>query len=359
MSKQKQFKAIFKAFAVESLRNKLEVFFTIFFPIIFLIIFGTLYGGNTFTEDTPDMGIGIYLTEYSSDMENTLKENLPYYVIMYDDLDSMDEAIKNGDVTAGVVISSEKVSVLYVEGDMQKNSDMSMMAAIVENVVEKAVNDFTDIIEVVEIPEGIDGKIATDFDYLLSGIIALSILNAGMFSIMNLFGRYQEKGVLSRISVTPINPSTFLLSSTLVRLLMSYISVALVMFLSFAFFNAQLQINWIMFIIVVLTSTIAMMGFGILLLLIFKKPENAETAGSILMTFMMFISGIFFPENMLPEFFKVIGYFLPLKYTGILIRYSSGIADISFGLFILINAVFVTLGLLLVALTAKKFLSTT
>ena len=131
------------------------------------------------------------------------------------------------------------------------------------------------------------------------------------------------------------------------------------MFLSFAFFNAQLQINWIMFTLVVLTSTIAMMGFGIFLLLIFKKPENAETAGSILMTFMMFISGIFFPENMLPEFFKVVGYFLPLKYTGILIRYSSGIADISFGLFVLINAVFVILGLMLVALTAKKFLSTT
>ena len=209
MSKKKQFRAIFKAFAIESLRNKLEVFFTIFFPIIFLIIFGTLYGGNTFVENTPDMGIGVYLTEYSSDLENNLKENLPYYVIMYTDLDSLDGAIKNGDVTAGVVISSEKVSVLYVEGDMQKNSDMNMMAGIVENVVEKAVNDFTDIIEVVEIPQGISGKIATDFDYLLSGIIALSILNAGMFSIMNLFGRYQEKGVLSRISVTPINPSTF------------------------------------------------------------------------------------------------------------------------------------------------------
>jgi ABC-2 type transport system permease protein len=124
-------------------------------------------------------------------------------------------------------------------------------------------------------------------------------------------------------------------------------------------FNAQLEFQWILFIIVVLTSTIAMMGYGILLLLIFKKPESAETAASILMTFMMFISGIFSPENMLPEAMKIVAYFFPLKYTGILIRYTTGMADISAGTFILINVVFVVAGMGLVALTSKKFLSTT
>ncbi len=358
MSKSKQFKTIFKAFAIESLRNKLEVFFTMFFPLIFLLIFGALYGGNTF-DDTPDMRIGVYLTEYSSELENALKENLPYYVTVYDDLDSMNKAVKDVDITAGAVISEKEISILYVEGDMQKNSEMSMMGNIVENVVEKSVNNFTDVIEVTEIPEGIDGKAASDFDYLLSGIISLSMLSAGMFSVINLFGRYKKTGVLSRISVTPINPSTFLLSSTLVRLLMSYVSVFIVILVSFVMFNAQLEFQWILFIIVVLTSTIAMMGYGILLLLIFKKPESAETAGSILMTFMMFISGIFFPENMLPEAMKVVAYFFPLKYTGILIRYTTGMADISAGTFILINVVFAGVGLGLVALTSKKFLSTT
>ncbi|HNU24246.1 MAG TPA: ABC transporter permease, partial [Mesotoga sp.] len=236
MSRNK-LKAVFIAFAKEAFRNKLEVFFTLFFPMIFLLLFGFFFGGSS---DYQKPSVGLYQTG-SYDISPVIEDTGAWSLSLFDDETSLEEKIKNGDILVGVTFDGEKISYLYREGDVGQLSTIEMARASISAAIEKKINNVKSLIVVENIPETAGRVRATDADYTMSGVVAISLLSAGMFSVISVFGRYRKRGVLDRFKITPLKPMTFILGSTLTRFLVSLVSILLIMIVSRLLFRTTFQ----------------------------------------------------------------------------------------------------------------------
>ena len=345
-------KAVFIAFAKEAFRNKLEVFFTLFFPMIFLLLFGFFFGGSS---DYQKPSVGLYQTG-SYDISPVIEETGAWSLSLFDDELSLEEEIRSGDILLGVTFDGEKISYLYREGDVGQMSTIEMARASISAAVEKKINNVKSVIVVENIPETAGRVRATDADYTMSGVVAISLLSAGMFSVISVFGRYRKRGVLDRFKITPLKPMTFIFGSTLTRFLVSLVSIILILIVSRLLFKTSFQIDWPLFLISIVSSTLGMMALGLFLTLLFRNPETADTAASILMVIMIFLAGIYFPLTFLPGYLRAISIFLPVKYVAEIIRHSLGIEMVSTMYFVITNLVLSISGVLLLYFTGRRYL---
>ncbi len=299
--------------------------------------------------------VGLYQTG-SYDISPVIEDTGAWSLSLFDDETSLEEKIKSGDILLGVTFDGEKISYLYREGDVGQLSTIEMARASISAAIEKKINNVKSLIVVENIPEPAGRVRATDADYTMSGVVALSLLSAGMFSVISVFGRYRKRGVLDRFKITPLKPMTFILGSTLTRFLVSLVSILLIMIVSRLLFRTTFQTDWLLFLISIISSTLGMMALGLLLTLIFRNPETAETAASILMVIMVFLAGIYFPLSFLPDYLRIVSAFLPVKYVAELIRHSLGIELVSTAYFVTTNVVLSFSGVLLLYFTGKRYL---
>jgi len=346
-------KPVFIAFAKEAFRNRLEIFFTLFFPMIFLLLFGFFFGGS---ESYQKVSVGLYQTG-PYDISAVIEESGAWNLRLYDGETDIGEAVKNGDILLGMIFNGEKITYLHQEGNLEQQSTIEMARASISAAVEKKINNARSFIVVENIPETAGRIRATDADYTMSGVIAISLLSAGMFSVISVFGRYRKRGVLDRFKITPLRPFTFVLGSTLTRFLVSLVSIVLILVVSRLLFRTTFQIDWLPFLVSILSSTLGMMALGLFLTLLFRNPETADAAASILMVIVVFFAGIYFPLSFLPDYLRVISIFLPVKYVAELIRHSLGIEFVSTSYFVITNLVLFLSGVVLLYFTGKRYLS--
>ncbi|WGS65130.1 ABC transporter permease [Marinitoga aeolica] len=335
----------------EALRNKAELFFTLFFPLIFLIIFGFVFNDQY---SNSLMSVAIY-----SEDKNIIEDLSDIYkIINIDNIEDVPKNIKNGNYDVGVIIEGKKVTIYYDETNM---NNTSLIQGLELNIKKAILNkdNTTKNFNYIKINEKnvLLTKVKTSYiDYLLTGVIAISLLSNGMFSVITVFGRYKRLNVLKRFILVPIKSYTFVIGITLTRIFISFISLLILIFSSTIIFNLSIVINWPLYLLLSFTSTIGMMGFGLLFLFLFKKSETAQNAASIFFTLMMFFSGIYFPIEFLPKTLKIISYLFPIKYIVDSLRYISGIELMDLNIFLLINGIMLFGGIFLLIFASKRFL---
>lgn len=335
----------------EALRNKAELFFPLFFPIIFLVIFGFVFnsesGNNTLSIILyADDNIDYYVSELSK----------IYIVKTIDDINDVNENIKKGNYDIGITIKNGKVSMYIDDANLNQKSFVQNLELELKKIVMKnKVN--IDYIKVNETKIAATGIHSKYIDYLLTGVIAISLLSNGMFSVITVFGRYKKLNILKRFILIPIKSYVFVIGMTLTRIIISLFSLVLLIFMGKFIFNSGIEINWFLYFILAFTSTIGMMGIGLLFLFLFKKGETAQNAASIFFTIMMFFSGVYFPVEFLPKAFRIISYILPIKYIVDSLRFIAGIDIMRINTFVILNVIMFLGGSLLLIIASKKFLT--
>lgn len=340
-----------KTFMKETFRNKLDIFFTMLFPVLFIIIFGNLFmlGGNG--EEAWDIGIA---GEYESDIEAYFS---PHEMATYDSEVELQQALEDGAVDVGVHLREETATVYLLES-FQSMGEGIFLQQFVENAIRKYAIDFEEEITTVEDQLVAAGDVeAFEIDYLVTGIMGLSLLSGGMFATIGVFGRYKKQGVIKRFMATPMKPWEFVVSASLTKVLLNFLSILVIVYLARFLYGVTLGFHWGIFLIIILTSSIGMMGFGVLVLLVFKKTETALTGASILYVIMTFFSGVYFPVAFIPDQFQWVSRLLPVTYIIDVLRYGAGIETMSRAYFISLNLAFVAIGGVLLVFASKKFVS--
>jgi ABC-2 type transport system permease protein len=356
MSDFRVFVSLVKSFVRESLRNKVELFFTIFFPLVFLVIFGLFFGGEAgFTLNAERVGINIQTDRFAGLYEQLESKGI-WDLRLFGDSDSMAEAVRDNAVLVGVSVSEDELLFYFPEGDPGRISRAEMTRASLAAAIEESVNDVRRVVNIERKPVAAGVYAASGIDYIISGVVAISILSAGMFAVITVFGRYRKTGVLRRIKVTPVNPTVFILGSTAVRFLMGFLAVFILVFFARVMFGVGFHMNWGIFVLSIIVSILGMMALGMLLVLVFREPESASNAASILMMLMMFLSGVYFPVIFLPNWMQVLASFLPVTYVAKLIRFSAGIEAMSITSFLAISATFIGAGFVTLGLVGKGLL---
>jgi len=150
-------------------------------------------------------------------------------------------------------------------------------------------------------------------EFFIPGIIAMAVMTASLFGTVNVNTELRQKGIIRKLSATPITRTDWILSSILYQFILAVISTTAMLLLSYAVFDVQLQINaWLPLFIVL--DVFTFVGIGMILTRIVKEAQSAAAAANAIIFPMMFLSGSFFPIEMMPSFLQTFAKTLPLYY---------------------------------------------
>jgi ABC-2 type transport system permease protein len=163
-------------------------------------------------------------------------------------------------------------------------------------------------------------------EFFVPGIIAMSVMILSLFGTVNLNTELRQKGVIRKLSTTPITRTDWILSNILYQFILAVLSTTAMLLVSYAVFSVSLQINAWLPVFMVL-DVFAFVGIGMILTRFTKEAESAAAAANAISFPMMFLSGSFFPLEMMPGFMQTIARILPLYYVNEGLRASMVFGD--------------------------------
>lgn len=161
------------------------------------------------------------------------------------------------------------------------------------------------------LPGGQSGPIAIDF--LLPGILGMSILFSAVSWTMGSIVRYRAAGVFQKMSMTPLSSMEWNLSRVLTGALIVILSVAVALLVSWLVFGVWPAINAISLSLVIAGSFISV-GFGMIMAYVIEDVDSVNAASFTLIIPLMVVSGSLFPVERLPLYLQFLSILSPLTY---------------------------------------------
>lgn len=150
-------------------------------------------------------------------------------------------------------------------------------------------------------------------DFFVPGVIALTVMTNNIFGSIERNTKYRKNGILRKLSTTPITRGEWIMAKMFFMLFLSFISTFIILSVGIFVWGVSVKINIYAFLLIISTS-FAFSGIGMIITRFVKEEETASSAGSAITFPMMFLAGTFFPLEMMPSFLQTIAKFLPLYY---------------------------------------------
>lgn len=318
----KQFQQMFLAQLKLTLREKQAWFWGIFFPVILMSIFMVIFAGGSNEEFESSVAIVKPSQNETSDMMLAQLQQIPSMELKSEQPVSLEKAtnwVKEQEVDAAIVLPNSAQSTsfeLIVNKENEQSLTTQMIYGILDQFVQQTnlnVAGATPIYEVKSTSISA-GKHSLDYtDFLLTGMIALSIAQGGLFGMVGLV-EMRRKGLIKRLRMTPANMGIFGLSDMAMRLLFSIVQIILLSLIGVFVFGANLYLNLPSLLLVFLVGALSFNALGYFISSFSNRTEAYMGVANITSFIMMFLSGIFFPIETMPEWIQPISNILPLTY---------------------------------------------
>ncbi len=315
--------ALIVALGREFVRDRTALFFTLAFPFIFMLIFGLLMQGL----DRPrNFDIGLVIDDASpaaSELADALRR-LPVLEITEEGFDAEQDRLKEGDRDAVIVVpegfgdtvaagSTARVRVFF---DPSRQTTATIVLPILSQILDEIdrVRSGTPRGLAIE-PVSVVASDLRAVDFVAPGIIAMSVMQLGVFSSINLVMR-REKLILKRLGATPIRRGTVIGAEVLFRLIITSVQAALLVAMASLAFGVPIEGGFHELIAIIGLGALAFIGLGFAISSFAKTEEGMLPIAQIVTLPMMFLSGIFFPIDGLPGFLQPVLRVLPLTFLG-------------------------------------------
>jgi ABC-2 type transport system permease protein len=317
-------------------REKSVMFFTVAFPIILILVFGTIF----LHQDNPTFDLYVQdldRTNSSAQLIKILELDGRVKIATVDPAINATQYAKDNKVNLLLVIPSgyERAFVrrLGLVGGIPSAAFRDPNASVtLTYIYDESASSTSMKIKVLQfgfamVNQGMSGQSpfirATEtsmltkkyrfLEFFVPGIIAMSVMTSSLSGAVNMNAELRQKGVIRKLSTTPITRTDWILSNILYQFLLAVISTVAILAVSYAVFSVRLQINaWLVVLIVL--EVFAFGGIGMILARVAKEAESATAAANFIMFPMMFLSGSFFPLELMPGFLQAIARILPLYY---------------------------------------------
>jgi ABC-2 type transport system permease protein len=317
-------------------RDKSAMFFTIGFPIILILVFGTIF----LNQDDPSLDLSVQdldQTKPSAQLVKTLELDGKFKITTVDPAIDATQYAKDKKVNLVLVIpsgyekafvrrlgfvggiptaafrdSNASVTVTYVyDASARSTSTKIQILQSGFAVMNQRMSGQPPFITAAEMP-----MLATKYrfiEFFVPGIIAMSVMTSSLSGAVNMNAELRQKGVIRKLSTTPITRTDWILSNILYQFILAVICAMAILVVSYAVFTVRLQINaWL--IVFIVLEVFAFGGIGMILTRVANEAESATAAANFIMFPMMFLSGSFFPLDLMPGFLQTIARILPLYY---------------------------------------------
>lgn len=323
---RRYFAAIFglvNAYNRKFLRDKTALFFTFLFPVIFLLAFGSIFSGNSAMNfkvamiDNSGTEFGRQFVEAGKKDDKTIKINgnitnleQAKEMMSRSEIDSIIELTPGFGKTNTSQVPAGTMKVYYQKGSEQSGQTL---AAVMQGILDDMNRRFgrpDAALKVDSVSTGKPGLSA--FDYTFSGLLGFSILSMGIFGLANSMPQEKQRGSFRRLRASPFRSGQLLAAITLHYLLITLLSVLVMVLMGLFIYKFNMRGDWVTFGIFAALSSIMILGFGLVVGAWARNENQAAPLANILSFPMMFLSGVFFPRFLYPDWLQSITTYVPL-----------------------------------------------
>ena len=313
-------------------RDRMAMFFTLAFPLVYILIFGFVMGGMG---DADQARLGILLAspdDASSGDDLSLRQTiedagamtLSYFVTQTE----LEDAISARTIDSGLSWDGSMLAFFYDANRIQENFAFEQVARGIATEFDLRRQGVKRALMIEEVHVGAIQSIGW-YNLVLPGILAFSILSAGLFAVSGHLTQMKERNILDRLIVTPMPPTALLSAIVTIRLVIVFISTLITLSVGIVVFGLQFEIDWFRYVVFVICATLGTMGMGTIIALLVRRPSSASSLANALAMVMMFFAGIYFPVEFMPGFLRAVSQGLPLTHMANAMRYVTGVIEMS------------------------------
>ena len=320
--------ALFVASAKMFIRNRAAVFFSLFLPLIIMLIFGVLnFEGSTSIE----LGVA---DEAQTDASAALIDGLgefEYLVISEGAREAEMAELEEGNRGFVLVIPRDYAPPFGGETGLiaYAASGDPAQAQVGQGLLQQAVAHAASADRAGSIPdtsrgaqvtfESVESRDLGYIDFLVPGIVGMTIMQLGLFGVAFGFVQLKRTGALRRLFATPTSPAYFLSAQVLSRLIIGVAQVA-ILFGVGIWFGLQMFGDYLSLLVIVLIGSAIFLAVGFAIAGWAKNEDQAAPVANLVSLPMMFLSGVFFPRDAMPDLLADITQFMPLTYVNEALR---------------------------------------
>src|SRR5919106_4971938 len=320
--------ALFVASVKMFVRNRAAVFFSLFLPLIIMLIFGVLN-----FEGATELEVGIVdhaCNEAGAQLVERL-EGYDYLILTSSQEDAELAALEEGDRDFVIVIpegwtvpapGTESGLVAYASNADPAQAQVSqglMQQAVGQAMFAPAGGGSLGTFAAPLRFESIQSRDLGYIDFLVPGIVGMTIMQLGLFGVAFGFVQLKRTGALRRLFATPTSPSYFLSAQVLSRLIIGLVQVA-ILFGVGIWFGLQMFGDYLTLLVIVLIGSAIFLAVGFAIAGWAKNEDQAAPVANLVSLPMMFLSGVFFPRDAMPDFLAGVTAFMPLTYVNEALR---------------------------------------
>ena len=308
-------------------RDRAALFWTFFFPVMFVLLFGVLFSGSG------DSKVSVGWVDQDNSVASTGLRgafvNIPLISLQNGSLEDEKAAMQRGDISAIVVIPKGLQDAVVPAGTGAKTSiaiplytdpAKTQTTQVVQGVVAQIANGFNLQVQGVSAILTVDqltlqSTTISTVTYLVPSILAMALMQLGVFAAVPLV-QQREKGILRRIGATPLPRWKLVASNIMMQLVVAVVDTVLILGVGVLVFKIQIVGNLAAAAGFVFLGAGAFLALGFMLASFLKTEEQATGVVQVVQMPLMFLSGIFFPFDFMPDFLRSVARLLPLTYLG-------------------------------------------
>jgi ABC-2 type transport system permease protein len=304
-------------------RDRAALFWTLAFPLIFIFLFGFIFQGSG--------GAGLDVAWVDQDASPASAQLRAAFVATEGvDLTDQDRSAAIASMQDGKADTVIVVPAGYGTGLAAAGSGTGAPAQIevytdpsrqqLQGSVYQVVGSVLGIVNlggrqpmVVPIPQTVQTENLNFISYFVPSILALSVMQVGIFAAVPLVAD-REKGILKRLSATPLRRWQLVGSNTVMRLLIALVQTLIIVGVGVAVFGVEVSGSLLLAAAFVALGAVSFLALGYVLASFTRTEEAANGITQVVQFPMMFLSGVFFPLEAMPQFLQSIARLIPLTY---------------------------------------------
>jgi ABC-2 type transport system permease protein len=323
----KTYFALVIADAKELVRDRMALFWFLAFPLIFILLFGAIFSNS---DDFSKFDIGVVQEDQGPVGSSLAKAfgQVPTYTVHRGSKDSELGQLKKGNRSLVVVLPANlsqqvtsgakgEIPVYYEPSKQQENYILLTSVNELLNQAERQITNRPMLFETQ--PLKVQAAHLKNIDYLLPSILAMALMQLGLFGALRLVS-LRERKILKRLGATPLRRSTLIAGEVTVRLTMAIVQTITIIIVGQLAFNVKILAPWWQIFLLVLLGAATFVSLGYMLVSFAKTEESGQALVQAVQFPMMFLSGIFFPVTIMPDFLKPVIKAMPLTYLGDALR---------------------------------------
>jgi ABC-2 type transport system permease protein len=317
----KAFSKLYVASLKEFVRERMTIFWTIAFPVLFVLLFGAIFTNTGISK----IDVGLVSEDTGADAARLGQafKNVSIFKLADHKRDEGLAALQKGELRAVIIlpeglsqaIAHRQPANIEVYYDPSQQQTSQIVLDITQQIVQEADRRISGAPTLLKTEaKSIQSQQTRTIDLFVPGILAMAIMQLGLFGTAQPIVQLRDQGVLRRLRATPLPRATILASQVAMRLTVALFQAVLILLIGMIAFKVPMLGNWVVLLGLVLLGGAMFIALGYVIAAFSKNQESAAGISSVLSFPLMFLSGLFIPVELMPEFLRPVAQIVPLTY---------------------------------------------